>query len=37
MQQYAEKERLKFQPPQIILTVSELSNGTIVTPLLLFY
>ena len=34
MQEYAEKEGLMFQPQRMIISKFELTNGTIITPLL---
>ena len=37
MQQYAEKNWVMFQPRGMIISGFELTNGTIIAPLLLFY
>ena len=37
MKQYAEKENIMAQPRRVIISSFFLTNGTIITPLLLFY
>ena len=37
MKQYAEKENIMVQPRKMIISSFTLTNGTFVTPLLLFY
>ena len=37
MKQYAEKENIMVQPRKMLLSSFILTNGTIITPLLLFY
>ena len=37
MKNYAEEERLLFQPRKMLISSSTLQNGTLITPLLLFY
>ena len=37
MKQYAEKENIMVQPRRMLISSSILTNGTIITPLLLFY
>ena len=37
MKQYAEKENIMVQPRRMLLSSFILTNGTIITPLLLFY
>ena len=37
MQEYAEREGLRSQPRRMLISSFELTSGTIITPLLLFY
>ena len=37
MKEYAEKERIMSQPKRILISSFHLENGTIITPLLLYY
>ena len=37
MQDYAEKEGLLYQPPKMLISSYFFQNGTLITPLLLFY
>ena len=37
MKNFAEEERLRSQPQKMLISSFRLQNGTLITPLLLFY